>query len=294
MKLVAIMPVRNEAWILGSSLRALLMWVDEVAVLCHACTDASLNIMGELQSEVPGRIHLAISSDPLWEEMDHRQLLLECARVNGATHIVTVDADEILSGNLLPSIQSWVEQTPVNAILQVPWVSCRGALDRYHTSGIWSQQDVSIAWRDNPRCHWAARNGYHFHHRHPMGPSFIAYTRIRGVQRGGLMHLQFVSDRRLRAKQALYLMQEVTRWPGRMKPEELNRMYGLAVYGSYDSAKPDLQTAQAPAEWWAPYQHLMRYIDVDAEPWQEAECRRLWKEHGAATFSGLDLFGVVG
>jgi hypothetical protein len=37
----------------------------------------------------------------------------------------------------------------------------------------------------------------------------------------------------------------------------------------------------------------MKYLDVDAEPWQEAEVRRLVAEHGRETFAGLDLFGVA-
>ena len=105
-----------------------------------------------------------------------------------------------------------------------------------------------------------------------------------------MMHLQFLSERRLKAKQALYQMTEVLRWPDRMNPEALAAMYGKAVYESdplaYDSSP-------VPESWWAPYSHLMQYLDIDAEPWQEAECRRLVKEFGMEMFRGLDLFGVV-
>jgi hypothetical protein len=41
---------------------------------------------------------------------------------------------------------------------------------------------------------------------------------------------------------------------------------------------------------------MIRYLDqhLENEPlWQEAEVRRLVAEHGAETFKGLDLFGVV-
>ncbi len=51
--------------------------------------------------------------------------------------------------------------------------------------------------------------------------------------------------------------------------------------------------AQIPAEWWAGYEDLMQYLNVDAEPWQEAECRNLIREYGREKFVGLDLFGVV-
>jgi hypothetical protein len=37
----------------------------------------------------------------------------------------------------------------------------------------------------------------------------------------------------------------------------------------------------------------MKYLDVDAEPWQEAEVRRLVAEYGREKFTGLDLFGVA-
>lgn len=40
-KLICTIPVRNEAWCLGLTLRAVLMWCDEVIVLLHCCTDAT-------------------------------------------------------------------------------------------------------------------------------------------------------------------------------------------------------------------------------------------------------------
>jgi hypothetical protein len=37
----------------------------------------------------------------------------------------------------------------------------------------------------------------------------------------------------------------------------------------------------------------MQHLHLDAEPWQEAECRKLIEQHGRAKFAGMDLFGVV-
>ena len=45
MKLVGLMPVRNEAWCLGFTLRVALRWCDEVVVCDHGCTDESRAIM---------------------------------------------------------------------------------------------------------------------------------------------------------------------------------------------------------------------------------------------------------
>lgn len=307
MKLIAICPVRNEDWILGLSLRALLMWCDEVVVGLHACTDGSAAIAREVRLEQKddrvGIIHFVGST---WTEMAHRQSLLNEARRRGASHIVMVDADEVLTGNLLsgisdgpplPSMKKRIEMncTP-GTVLQLPWLALPRTLDRYITSGVWGPgQQVSMAFKDQPEAHWSTRNGYDFHHRNPMGIGRAFRAPLKPEQ-GGLMHLQFLDERRLRAKQCLYLLTETLRWPGRSTPEALNAMYGRAVYES-DPAK--CETAAVPASWREPYGHLFKYRMEfgpryqDLVPWQETEVKRLIAEHGREKFAGLDLFSVV-
>lgn len=292
-RLVCTMPVRNEDWILGLSLRAVLLWCDAVVILDHASEDDSRAIMEEVAVENPGRVLILDEADPQWNEMAHRQRLLEAARSEKATHIVMVDADEVLTGNLLPVIRNKVIATPPGATMQLPWQCLRGGIDQYHADGTWGTADVSMAFKDEPRCYWKARNGYDFHHRHPMGrPNLPWRPALRSD--GGLMHLQFVDDRRLRAKQALYKMLEVTRWPGREPVPVVNRMYNVAVYGSeYQALAGHGRMNWAPAEWWEVYKSLMQHLKLGAEPWQERECRKLWEQYSGEVFRGLDLFGVI-
>lgn len=312
MKLIAICPVRNEDWILGLSLRALLMWCNEVVVGLHACTDDSHRIVCEVEAEYGDRLTVSMLQGETWTEMSHRQQLLSDARMRGATHIVMVDADEVLTGNLLgdPSLpmerptsiirQMIQGQCTPGTVLQLPWLALPRTLDRYIASGVWGPgQQVSMAFKDQPEAHWATRGGYDFHHRNPMGIGRAFRAPLKPEQ-GGLMHLQFLDERRLRAKQALYLITETLRWPGRSTPEALNAMYGRAVY---ESDPEKCETAVVPASWWEPYGHLMQYYNWTspyiAQPrgapmiWQEIECKRLIAEHGRERFYGLDLFGVV-
>lgn len=299
MKLVALLPVRNEEYCLGLTLRALLMWVDAVVVLLHACTDGTAEIVEQVIREHDrGRVHVLRFNDPTWFEMQHRQQMLTEARHTGATHIAYVDADEVLSGNLVEHMTNpgfGVDQIPRGGILQLPWVCLARSIDSYYCSGPWYNAWVSTAFQDSPELHWTARDGYDFHQREPLGRKLTAYRPIAqsphpAQHQGGLMHLQFISERRLRAKQALYKMVEVTRWPGRDPTQTINARYNLAVYQS-DPAK--VATAEVPATWWAPYAHLMKHLDLDAVPWQESECRRMMAQHGVERFRGLDLFGVV-
>lgn len=286
-KIVAILPVRSEAWCIGLTLRALLMWVDEAVIAFHNCTDESAGIVCDIKQESDKSVLMYWENSQDWQEMAQRDRLLNHARARGATHVVIIDADEVVSGNLLLSIRRMVEETPRGSVLQLPWVQLKGSTQTYIASGMWSQQCASAAFPDDPAYHWAARNGYDHHHRHPMGKPLNFHMSLgRDVRKGGCLHLQMASDKRLRAKQSLYVMQETLRWPGRSTPAQLNAMYGPTAYA------PGATLAPVPAEWWAPYEPLMKYLDVDAEPWQLAECRRLWREHGPEKFAGLDLFGV--
>ena len=306
MKLIGLMPVRNEAYCLGLTLRAALMWCDEMVVYCHACTDDSYKIARDVMVECvkvgPSRVWITESQDSNWNEMEHRQHMLCHARAMGATHIAIVDADEIPTGNLsagLCPIREIVRGMPKGSCLQLPMYQLRGSLDRYHSNGIWGNRWLSVAFQDDPRLSWS---GDTFHSREPGGMALKPYRPIQHGQ-GGSFHLWGVSERRLRAKHALYKVTERLRWPA--KPIlDIERMYNLwrsaeDGYAHNHGRYGDPWTyADVPAEWWAPYADLAKYLYIgqyglDLVTWQEAEVRRLVAEHGAEAFKGLDLFGVA-
>jgi len=292
MKLIACMSVRNEDWVLGLSLRVALMWCDEVVVFLHACTDASEDIAQAVREEVgEDRVHLSVYAEPQWDEMQHRQWMLDYARHHRATHIAIIDADEILTGNLIQQMPYLVrasgeipQHSQPATILQLPLYNLRGGIDRYHSNAVWGNRIVSVAFADDPRLRWA---GDTFHQREPQGMTLTPYRPIQQGQ-GGVMHMWGASERRLIAKHAHYKITERLRWPEK-DVRKIDDLYSLAI-----KPREPWTFAQVPIEWWAPYMELAnKHLHLDAELWQEAECRRLVAEHGREKFAGLDLFGVV-
>lgn len=296
MKLIALIPVRNEDWVLAISLRAALRWCDEVVVLLHACTDRSAAIVGEVSRENPFRVTVLDDSGETWNEMPQRQRMLQAARMNGATHIAIVDADEILTGNLIDGIKRDVSELPAGWLLELPGYNLRSSLTRYHTNGIWGNRWFANIFVDHPSLSWT---GDQFHHREPFG---IKQRTKFSYQHGncGILHLWGASERRLIAKHRLYKITERLRWPE--KPAaEIERMYSWATKGELGNpayGTPETWTyAECPWEWWKPYADLVTHVDKDANmyldlhavPWQEAECARLIALHGADKFTGLDL-----
>lgn len=283
MNLTALMPVRNESWILGLSARVALLWCDELVMLLHACTDNSAAIAEQVQNEHKGRVHILVEQDEKWDEMHHRHTLLCAARSFGATHIALIDADEILV-NHLALTRMYVDNLDAGKYLQIPLYNTRGSHTRYHVNGTWGNRWVTVAFVDDVRLHWT---GDRFHHREPAGLNLQAWRPMQHGQ-GGVMHLWGASERRLRAKHALYKMTEAVRFPHKPKMQ-IDAYYNLAML--------DLgwKYAEVPAEWWRQYHDagLMNHLRVEAEPWQEHECQRLIEEHGKQRFDGLNLFGVV-
>jgi hypothetical protein len=307
-KLVATMAVRNEGHVLGLTARAALLWCDAMVIYLHACTDESGRIAAEIASEHEGRVAVLHQVLPAWDEMSHRQSMLNAARGIGATHIAIVDADEILTGNLLnyrssddpgaPLGRSWCSEVvhglPNGHILQLPLYNLRGSLTRYHSNGIWGNRWLSVAFADDPRLKW---EGDKFHHREPTATGYALrdYKPISQGQ-GGVMHLWGVDEARLIARHRLYKVTERIRWPH--KPvHEIEMMYNWATKGAtvpqhmISFGTPDTWTyAETPAEWWAPYAELLaKYYHPEVEPWQTAECDRLIAEHGRAYFKGLTV-----
>ncbi len=286
MRLIALMPVRNEGWVLGLSARVALLWCDELVILLHACTDNSAAIAEEIQNEHRGRVHLLVEPEDKWDEMRHRQELLCGARAFGASHIALVDADEVMTGNITAFKTEEYMKLDARMVLQFPLYNTRGSHMRYHLNGTWGQRWVTTAFVDDMRLHW---RGDTFHKREPQGLNLQPWRPIQQGS-GGVIHLWGASERRLRAKHALYKMTETLRWPHKSKLQ-IDAYYNQAMQEQPGGWK----LAQMPEEWWKPYEEMgwMKCLELDAAPWQENKCQELLAEHGAPRFIGLDLFGVV-
>ncbi len=283
MKIVGIMPCRNEECFVGLSARAALMWCDELVVLNHASTDGTAAILADVVTET-GRLTILEESDPTWREMAHRQRLLNAARERGATHCALIDADEVLTGNLLAGIRHESEKLQPRDIAMIPWLCMWRSpfhvrVDQF--SRFYRAKKV-VAFRDSPDLRYQTDNGYDHHHTHPYG-SVLRYPTVAG----GLMHLQFSEWPRVVAKHALYKMIETVRWPGRKPAAQINAYYDPSI------AENGLRTEPAPAEWWTPYAGILKHLRLGLEPWQAAECRRLMAECGPDKFAGLGLYGVA-
>jgi len=311
------MCVRNEAWILACSMRAALKWVDELVVVDHNSTDGTFDIINEISAEHPWRVHYSrwqpteekilesvhstsrtilnptpsktwkqqvpSEDESRWDEQDMRHHSLALGRLRGGTHFAMIDADEIMTANLMARIRQDVYALQPGEVLDYPLYAMR-SLDEFQDDNThWSRGVCSLVFRDAPHLTWKpAADGYHFHSRVPWG----AGKRIEPVKwrDGGVMHLQWVNHRRLVAKHCWYRMVETVRYPNRMTAQRLNEKYD-------DALRPPGRVSTTPSDWWRDYDPGL--IQLNGWPWHEGEVRRMVDKYGLGKFEGLDLKGLV-
>lgn len=284
MNLVGVMLVRNESWVLRASLKAALQWCDKLVVMDHASTDDTPDVIKSFATLYPGRVYPAIWPDgSVWDEMSARQETLTKARQVNASHVAIVDADEIITANLLPKIRRFIEPLKPAQLLDVAMVPVWGDLFHYRNdASVWCHSWISLAFADHPDLSWKPdQGGYHHHHRMPYGAVDIIRAGSHGNE--GVMHLQFANKRRLVAKHILYRMIDHLRWPGRESSEALNAKYDRALDES------SIRLSACPSSWWNG--HDVESVKLDGVPWQESEVARLIDTHGRKRFNGLDLKG---
>lgn len=289
MNLVGTMAARNEDWIIGLSARVALTWCDSLVIFNHASTDRTSDICSDLVQENLGRVSVIWEPEDKWDEMNHRQRMLDWARANNehATHIAIIDADEILTANLVPSVRDYVKSLSYGQMMELPGYNLRGGLGKYHNNGIWGQRWFSTAFKDVNTAAW---RGDKFHQREPEGLRWLRVKPIRQGQ-GGTLHLWGASEERLHQKHRLYRVMERVRFP--QKPiHEIERMYSWAEKG--EPTQPAWGTpatwtfVDVPATWLAPYVDLIHdHLDLTSVPWQKAEANRIIEEHGGDFFAGL-------
>ncbi|MCP4899775.1 MAG: hypothetical protein GY906_22645 [bacterium] len=287
MTIAGLMPVRNEDWCFGYTARMALRWVDKLYILVHASGPSTQEIANTVAKEHPDRVNTFVDPEPTWNEMEHRQGLLEAARRGGATHIAVVDSDEALTANLVPEVRGLVEQTPAGHCLALPGIHPWCGLEQYRYDGPLGCA-FSIVFEDRPHYCWEPRaDGYQHHRRLPHALDQCGWSP--SVPSGGVLHLQFARDRASRAKHARNQMIELLRWP-HLGAARIRRMYSWWRQPG-TRAQPQLFRNVEPS-WWD--QELMHHLDFsdNGGSWYEQDVKRLLEQHGREKFQGLDLFGI--
>lgn len=282
MKVVALIPFRNEARLLPLCLSSLRGIADIIVGMDDNSTDGSARLVTEAGGVVLSAPRAELSSFSAGKESFVRQLLLEEGRRLGGTHFLCVDADEALSANFRARARRIFEAMPPGHKLALRWQHLWGSPWRYRDGDYSKFHRVFhiCAVRDAPGLRYEKK---YMHMPRTPGPDSPELVRKLREDEGCLLHFNAAALRRYSIKVAWYFCSELNHAPG--DAVRINRAYGR------DFDLGFLRTRPVRPEW---VEGLPVPPDLgeDGPGWQWAEVLKLFDQRGVEFFEPLEIWHI--
>jgi hypothetical protein len=281
-KVIALLPIRNEAWVLEHTLACLSGFCDVIVASDQQSTDTSREICGRFPKVV--LIESTPSGGPEQLPKQARWRLLDAARgYDGRNLLWCTDADELPPPRLARAflLRDRDRLTPGTAV-EFRFYNLWGSMAKY-------RQDLSVYgpyWKqaavvddrkvDFPRA--ADLPPLH----EPRIPGFEGMPVIR-AEDVPVLHLQWAIWNRNQMKQAWYRCIE---WlDRRASAAQINDFYSITLPRWYVHTEP------VPVEWLEDV--TLPHARVDDEPsWHEPEILAWFDRHGIEHFEPLEIWHV--
>ncbi len=281
MKLIALLPVKNEEWILPAYLSTVVPVVDEIVALDDGSSDASVHLLREAGAHVRASGAVAKSG---WPENSIRSSLLTIGRERGGTHFLCLDADEALTCPAVKCIRSEIAELAPGQKLAMQWLALwKDPFVYRDDSSVWSNNFKDFAFADSPDLITNPRSEREFGVYRTHGANVAKDWRRMPVGSGAVLHFQFVPWQRFQAKQAWYRCAELIASPDGAR--RINRMYAPTLDDS------NAVTTALPSEWHDGISIADRLNEL-GPAWQLAETLKLFDEHGSEYFEPVEIWQV--
>ena len=113
--LVAAMRIKNEAWILNFTLSCLSDFCDAIVIVDDGSTDRTIEILKDYPKVIQVHQNCPISEADMDEPRDWNRLT-KMAKNNGASWILFLDADEMISKKFVPEIKNFINQSTFDVV----------------------------------------------------------------------------------------------------------------------------------------------------------------------------------
>lgn len=280
MRIIALLPVRNEAWIIERTLRVLSTFCDHIIVADQRSTDGTRQILKMFAPKVA-----VIDNTDSFHSTRIRWRLLDAARSIDGNHLVLLfDADEIPTANIThPEVLSYITSLKPGHAWELPWIQLwRSPVFWRNDDSIWSNRWIPCVFRDDRTVRYGPITAAIDHNlRIPVCHTVMRTDLVL------LLHYQWVLMERKRSKDAWYRALEVMAFGKQAR--EVNDYYRVT--------RDERQVRLSPIdpEWVAGWQDMGIDLEhFEAEPlyWYDVEVLRWFREKGPAYFAALDLWDV--
>jgi|SaaInlLV_10m_DNA_2_1039722.scaffolds.fasta_scaffold11087_2 glycosyltransferase involved in cell wall biosynthesis len=235
MKIIALVPIKNEAWILPTFFSSIKQIADTIIILDDKSTDNSVEIAKNNNAVV-----IPFEQKDTQQSMSlRRQLLLEEGRKRKGTHFIWLDADEAFTKPFIDYAKNIMQQMKPRQKLSMQWLALWKSPFFY--------KDDNTVWSNNYKDFVACDSlNYTFHNQflseaRTPGPNTPEHTIKIKPEHGAVLHFQFVPWNKFQIKQAWYRCLELIESPH--NAFNINQRYKIGLDNQETHLTP------VPKEW---------------------------------------------
>mgnify|MGYP001301710261 FL=1 len=292
MKVIALLPFRNEEWCLPSYLHNTTKIVDEIIAIDDGSIDNSAKILEDAGAKVYSSEKL-IKFNSGWSEGSIRAELLKLGREAGGTHFVCLDADETFTNPLVENFQELIPQLQPGEKMSLQWLALWKSYSSYrHDATVWSNN-----WKDFVVCDDPSLSYNHNQHMHvgrtPVSVSDVNNESWRRLENehGAVMHFQFSAYNNFQLKQCWLRCSELIQEP--------HNFQGINIKYSITLLEQNVGLEEMPKSWYDGIV-LPKIENFDPE-WKDSSFVRAdllpgiykyFEDYGVEFFENLNIWHV--
>jgi glycosyltransferase involved in cell wall biosynthesis len=222
MKIITLIPFKNEKYLLPTAISSVKDISDEIIVINDNSTDGSDKIAEEMGAKVYNNKDLI---DYGWSELSIRKNLLNLGREHGGTHFICLDADEALSSNFKNNLDIMNTLKPSQK-LGMQWLAMWKTTKQYRDDySVWSNNYKDFIFYDDGRIDFP--DVWMHTPRTPGDNNHNTYIKI-PKEIGGILHYQFSNWSAFQIKQSWYRCSELIKFNGG-NYHEINNKYRITL-----------------------------------------------------------------
>lgn len=274
MKIIALFPIKNDRWILDTTIPQLKLFSDEILCLDGGSTDDTKKILEQ---------HGVIVKDQDQSNLNYshwRQELLDWGRERGGTHFVWLDSDEAFTTNFLPSFKQEIEKLKPGQKLSMQWLCLWKSPYVYREdTSVWSNLYKDFIFCDDGVSNFGDTK---IHEGRTPGSNTPETIVTIPPEKGAVLHFQFVPFDRFQVKQAYQRCRELTLGNN---PKKINLRYSETL----DTNKAKCR--EIPKSWTEGI-HKLETIGSTAPGWFTDGIYDYFKAKGVQFFEPVQIWHI--